>query len=144
MNMELDKLVLDGLEASRQLYSIVLRKPFLTVKVQAAPKIAGSVKATGESPVLTIANESNHEMEIRQIWFMTSYNRRISSEALDAKLPVKLPVNERVTYTVPVEELKAALNKSIEDTITEVVVADQAGRENTSRFNKAAQAAFAK
>ena len=84
------------------------------------------------------------EMEVQRIWFKTTFNRLIFSESIDAKLPLKISLNDRVTFPVPVEELKPALNPRIGDTITEVAVYDQNKRENVGRFSKAAQAALSK
>ena len=142
--MDFTKLVLDILEPLEQVYYIVCRKPFLTVKVQSAPQRDGSGQGTEASIVFTIINESCGDMEVQRIWFLTSFNRPVFSEFLDSKTPLKMMVNNRVTYSVPIEELKSALNKSVGETINKVVVFDQAGHQNSGRLVKALQEEFTK
>jgi hypothetical protein len=142
--MDLAKIVVDALDACQQLLFIILKKPFLSVKVQSAPQRGRPGQETEEPISFTIANESSSEMEVQRIWFRTSFNRLIFPESIESKLPVKMSLNDRVTYPMPVEELKTALNQNVGDTITEVVVYDQNKHENIARFNKAAQAEFSK
>ena len=135
--MDFESIAVDSIDASVQLLFIILRKPFLTVdKAQYVPQ--------KESIEFTVANESSHENDIQKIWLLTSYNRPIFSEAIDSKLPVKMLVNDRVTYSLPVEELRAILNKGAGETITDVVVLDKNGRQNVGRLKKSAKEALAK
>lgn len=139
--MDLTKIALDIIEAGRQVACIILRKPFLAIKIQSSPNdVAG--KEAGRLVTLTVANESSGDIDVKSISFLTSFNRSISSEVLDGELPASLKENDRVAYTVPIAELKAALNQTVGETITEVVVSDQAGRDNVGRFDKATQGIF--
>jgi hypothetical protein len=142
--MDSTKLVLDILEPLEQVYDIVCRKPFLTVKVQPAPVPAGSGEVTEPSIAFTIINESAKDMEVRRVWFLTSFNRPIFSDFLDAKMPLKMVVNDRVSYSVPIKGLKSALNTGVGETISKVVVANQTGRQNSGRLSEGIQAAFTK
>jgi len=140
-NMNLSNLGVGICDACEQIYSIILRKQFLTVnKVQYTPQRDISGKVTEESITFTIANESSHDNEVQRIWFLTSFNRPIFSELIDSKMPVKMLVNDRATFSVPIEELKAALNR----TITDVVVLDKNERHNFGRIEQPAQEAFAR
>ena len=134
--MDLTNLVLDILDAALKVYSVISRKPFVTVKVQYAPQ--------EESITFAVANESSHDNEIRRIWFLTSFNRPIFSELVDSAMPVKMLVNDRTTFSVPIAELKTALNKGSGETITDVVVLDKNERHNLGRIEPLAQEAFAK
>ena len=59
-------------------------------------------------------------------------------------MPIKLSENDRITYPVPIEELKAALNQNVGETITEVVAFDQTEHGNVGRFGKALQEEFSR
>lgn len=132
-------------DACEQLYSIILRKPFLTVnKVRYVPQRDSSGKVTEESITFTIANESSHDNEVQRIWFLTSFNRPIFSELIDSKMPVKMLVNDRATFSVPIAELKTVLNRSAEETITDIVVLDKNEHHNFGRIEQPAQEAFAR
>jgi hypothetical protein len=135
--MDLTKLSLDVIEPLEQVYKIVLRKPFLTVNIEREPQRAGNNKASIE---FTVANEGSSDMEARRIWFLTSYNRPVYSETLDARTPLKMPVNARATFSVHLDELKSALNKAMSETVIKVVVADQNGGLNSGRLSPALQA----
>ena len=143
-HMDLSSLVVIIIEWGRQLYCIIFGKPFLTVQVKPIPQGDRSGKETKKLTAFTIANESSHDMDVKRIWFLTSFNRPIFFESLDSKMPIKLSENERITYPVPIEELKAALNQSAGETITEVVALDQTDHGNVGRFGKALQEAFSR
>jgi len=144
-NVNLNNFALDISDAIAQVYSIILRKPFLTVKkVKYTPQRDRSGEVTRELISFTVVNESCHDIDVQRIWFLTSFNRQIFSDSIDAKMPVKMPENDRATYFVPVEELKAALNKIVGETITKVVAFDKAGHPNTGRVDQVAQEVFAK
>ena len=143
--MNLTNIVVGIIDACIQLYNIILRKPFLTVnKVQYSPQRDSSGKVTEELIAFTIANESCDEIEVQRIWFLTSFNRPIFSKVIDSKVPLKMLVNDRATYLVPIEELKAPLNKNVGETITEVVVLDKTEHQNIGRVDRVAQEELAR
>ena len=143
--MNLSNMAQDTSDALAQVYSILFRKPFLTVsKLQYTPQKDESGKITEELVSFTIANESSSDIEVQRIWFVTSFNRPIFSQSIDAKTPVKMPENARVTFSLPVGELKAELNKSAGDTIAKVVVLDKTGHQSVGRVKAEAQKVFAK
>lgn len=137
----LTKLSLDIIEPLEQVYKIVLRKPFLTVNIEREPKRAGNNKASIE---FTIANESSTDLEAKRVWFLTSYNRAIYSEAADAKTPLEMPVNARATFSVRLDELKASLNSQSGETVNKVIVADQDGGLHSARLSPALQEELAR
>ena len=142
--MELDNIVLYFLEAAQKMYSVILRKPYVTVKVQYAPQRDRDGKVTKDLFAFTIINASSPEVELKKGWFLTSYNRPVYSEAVDSKFPVKVAGRDRITYFLPIEEIKNELNKNAADTIAEAVVSDETGRRYSSRVDKATQEEFAK
>ena len=137
--MDYTKLALDIIEPLEQVLLIVRRKPFLTVKAQSTLQGHTSAEANEASLVFTVFNKSSHDIELQNIWFLTSFNRPIFSELLDSKMPVKMLENDRVTYSIPIVELKSALNKSIGETINRVVIFHSSGRQNSGRLSKAIQ-----
>ena len=143
-NMDLTNLILDIFEVAIKTYSIIYKKPYLAVKVQYSPQRDRSGKVTKELMAFTIINESGPEIDAQRIWFLTSFNRPISSEFLDSKIPIKVWEKNRVTHFLPIEELKAALNKSAGETIIEAVVWDNAEHKHVGRVDKVAQEEFAK
>ena len=142
--MDLTNLVLTSFEAFTKTYSVVLRKPYIAIKVQYAPRRDRSGKVTKEMIAFTIANGGIHEIDIQRIWFLTSFNRPVFSELLDSKMPLKLLGKDRFTYFVPTEELKTALNRSVGETIVGAVAFDKTGHKYTGRVDRVAQEEFAK
>ena len=85
-----------------------------------------------------------HEIDIQRIWFLTSFNRPIFSELLDSKTPLKVLGKDRATYFLPMEELKAALNRSVGETIVQAVAFDRTEHKYFGRVDRVAQEEFAK
>lgn len=125
-------------------YSVICRKPYVTVKVQYASQKDGEGRVTQETFALTIINESGPEADIQRVWFLTPFHRIIFSLLVDSKMPVKVRKRDRATYFFPVKELKAALNKNVSDTISEAVVQDKTGHIYSGRTDKVVQAEFAR
>jgi len=142
--MNLTNLVLDIFEAFLKTYSIICRKPYVTVKVEFAPQRDRDGKVTKELIAFTIINERGPEIDAKGIWFLTSFRRPIFSKFIDSKMPIKVLKKDRATYFVPMEELKTALNKSVGETIIEAVVFDKAEHKHVGRVNEAVQEEFAK
>jgi len=143
-NMDPTSLVLTTFDTAIKAYSILRRKPYVTVEVKYAPQRGRSGEVTKGLIAITIINESSPEIDIQSVWFLTSFNRVIFSELIDSKMPVKVLGRRRTTYFIPIEELKAALNKSAGETITKAVVLDKHGRKYVSRVDKATEAEFAR
>ena len=57
-------------------------------------------------------------------------------------MPIKVLEDGRATYFVPIDELKAAMNKSVGETIIKAVVFDKNGRKHVGRVDKAVQGEF--
>ena len=142
--MDLTNLVLTIFDAFIKTYSIICRKPYVTVKVRYAPQRDRSGKVTQEMIAFTVINEGGLEIDIQRIWFLTSFNRPIFSEFLDSKMPLKVLGRDRATYFMPMEELKAALNRSGGETIVQAVVFDKTEHKHAGRVDKVAQEEFAK
>ena len=104
----------------------------------------GDNEVTQEMIAFTIINEGFLENDIQRAWFLTSFKRAVFSELLDSKMPLKVLGRDRATYFMPAEELKAALNQSIGETIVQAVVLDSAGHKYAGRVDRVAQAEFAK
>jgi hypothetical protein len=134
------KFVLDISDLFLKILAIFLRKPYATVRVQYAPQKDRDGNVTKELMAFTIINESVREMNIQRAWFLTAYNRIVPSAFLDAKMPVKVVRREKTTFFFPIEEVKAALNKNVQDTIAEGVVMDDSGHKFSGRADKKAQA----
>ena len=141
--MDLTNIVLDIIEAFTKAYAIILRKPYITVKVQHAPKRDRSGEVTKDMVAFTLINEGFTEIDVQKVWFLTSFNRLVSAKSVDSKLPVKVLENDRINFIVPVEELKATLNKRVRETITRVVVFDKAEHRYVGRVDKITQEALA-
>jgi len=136
-------LLLDIFDACIKIYSVICRRPHVTARVQFTPQRDRSGEVTKELMALTIINESSPEVDVQEVWFLTSFKRPVSSTHIDAKLPVKVRGRDRTTYFVPFEDLKAALNKNVAETIAEVVILDKTGRKHIGRVGRAAAAEFA-
>ena len=54
-------------------------------------------------------------------------------------MPIKVLENDRATYLVPIEELEAALNRSVGETIVKAVVLDKKEYKHVGRVDKVAQ-----
>ena len=144
LTKNLTNLVLDIFEVAVKTYSIICKKPYVTVKVQFTPQRDRAGKVTKELIAFTIINESGPEIDVQRIGFLTSFNRLLLPEFLDSKLPIKVLGKDRATYFLPIEELKAALNKSVGETIVEAVVFDKTEHKHVGRVDKVAQEEFAK
>jgi len=140
----LTNLVLDTFEVAIKTYSAICKKPYVTVKVQFTPQRDRAGKVTKELIAFTIINESSPEIDVQRIWFLTSFNRHLSPEFINSKMPIKVLGKDRATYFMPIEELKAALNKSVGETIIEAVVFDKTEHKYAGRVDRLAQAEFAK
>ena len=139
MNMDIDNLVLGISEVFTKTYSIIFTRPYATVKVKFRPQVDGDDKATKESIEFTIINESFGEIDVQRIWFLTTFNRPVFSEFIDSQMPIKVLENDRATYFVPVEELKASLNRSVGETIVKAVVLDKNEYKHVGRVDKEVQ-----
>jgi len=142
--MDLTSILLDVIEQFNKVYAVILRKPYITVKVQYAPRRDRSGKVKQEMIAFTIINEGFLENEIQRAWFLTSFNRPVFSELLDSKTPLKVSGRDRVTYFMPAEELKAALNRSSGEMIAQAVVFDSTEHKYAGRVDKKVQEQFAK
>jgi hypothetical protein len=142
--MDLTNILLDVLEQCNRVYAVILRKPYITVKVQYAPRRDRAGKVTQEMIAFTIINDGFVENEIQRAWFLTSFNRPVFSELLDSKMPLKVSGRDRDTYFMPAEELKAALNRGIGETIARAVALDGTEHKYTGRVDKKVQEEFAK
>ena len=142
--MDLTSFVLGILEVFLKTYSIILKRPYVTVKVQYAPQRDRSGTVTKELFALTIFNESTPEIDVQRVWFLTSFNRPVFSELVDSKMPLKVLRRGRATYFMPMTELKAALNRNVGETISQAVVFDQNGHKHLGRVDRVAQEEFAK
>jgi len=134
--------LLDIFEFVKKTYSTMFYRPYVAVEVQLVPPKDKS--GLPELVAFTVINESGPDIEIQETWFLTSYNRRILSTHIESKLPEKVLSKDRAIYFVPLEELKAALNKGIGETITQAVVFDKAEHLHTGRVDTLAELAFAK
>ena len=142
--MDLTSLVLDISEEVVKIYSIICNKPYVTAEVVYVPQKGKSGEVTKEEIAFTIINEGELEIEVQRIWFLTSFNRPIFSKYVDSKMPIKVRRKDRATYFVPIEEFKAALNKSFRETIVKTSVLDNMGHPHIGRIDKATQEEFAK
>jgi len=142
--MDYSSLVLDIFEAFIKIYSTILNKPYVRADVVYVPIKGKSGKVTKEEIAVTIINESGPEIEVKRIWFITSFNRPIFSKYVDSKMPIKVPRKDRTTYFIPIEEFKAMLNKSVGDTIIKAAVLDNTENIHVGRVHKVAQAELAK
>ncbi|MFC1942581.1 hypothetical protein ACFLWU_05120 [Chloroflexota bacterium] len=142
--MDLTKLVLDIIDLFIKAYSIVLIKPYATVKLEYLPEKGSSGKATQASLSLNIINDGIPDIDVQKIWLVTSYNRIVFSEFLDSKTPVLVAEDDRVTYSIPIQEIKSALNRKVGDTIIKAVALDKNGRQHVGRVNKATQEELAR
>lgn len=137
-------LVLAIFEALTRIYSVIRKKPYLTVEVKYAPQRDRSDKVTKELIAFTIINESGPEVEVQKTWFLTSFNRPVLSKFIDSKIPIKVLEKNRATYFVPIEEFKTALNRSVGETITKAIVLDQTEHKHTGRVDKVTQEELAR
>jgi len=142
--MDITNLVLDIFDVFVKTYSIICRKPYATAEVMYAPQRDRAGEVTKELIAFTIINESSPDIEVQRVWFLTSFNRPVSSKLIDSKMPIKVLGKRRATYFIPIEELKAALNKSVGETIIKAVVLDKTEHKHVSRVDKVAQEEFAK
>jgi len=142
--MNVTNLLLDILEAAQKTYARLLRKPHVTVRVQYAPKKDRTGQIMQEMFALTIINESGPAIDIGKAWLLTSFNRPIFSELIESKLPVKIPTQDRCTSFLPMDDLKAVLNKKVKETYLEAVVTDSTGHQYTGRVDVTAQDMFAR
>ena len=137
--MDIDNLAFGISEVLTKTYSIIFIKPYATVKVKFRPQGDGPDKATEESIEFTIINEGFGEIDVQRIWFLTSFNRPVFSKFIDSKMPIKVLEDNRATYFVPIEELKASLNRSVGETIIKAVVLDKNEYKHVGRVDKVAQ-----
>jgi hypothetical protein len=142
--MDLTNLVLTIFEKFAKTYSVILRKPYISIKVQYAPRRDRSGQVTKEMMAFTITNEGVHEIEIQRIWLVTSFNRPIFSELLDSKMPLRMLGKDKATYFLPMAALKAALNRVVGDTIVEAIAFDKTGHKYAGRVDRIAQEEFGK
>ena len=142
--MDLTSLVLDISEAVVKIYSIICNKPYVTAEVVYVPQKGKSGEVTKEEIAFTIINEGELEIEVQRIWFLTSFNRPIFSKYVDSKMPIKVRRKDRATYFVPIEEFKAALNKSFRETIVKTAVLDNMEHTHIGRIDKVTQEELAK
>ena len=135
--MDPTRLVLDTAEAFVKAFSAALGKSFVTVKVRlVTPKDRTDPEAKDQVS-FAIINESGPDIEVQEAWFVTTYNRRIFSTVLNSKMPIRVRKRDRATYFLPIEELKAALNERVGETITQAAVFDKTGHQYQSRVDSA-------
>ena len=79
-------LVPDIFEVIIKTYSIICKKPYLTVEVKKAPQRGMSGKVTKELITFTITNESGPEVEVQKTWIPTSFNRPVLFKFIDSKI----------------------------------------------------------
>jgi len=142
--MDLTSLVLDIFDAVVKTYSVICNKPYVKAEVVYVPQKGKSGEVTKEEIALTIINEGGPEIEVQRIWFLTSFNRPIFSKYVDSKMPIKVRKKDRATYFVPIEEFKAALNKSVGETIIKTAVLDNMEHTHIGRVDKVTQEELAK
>ncbi len=142
--MNATNLILDTFDSFTKMYSAFCRKSYVSVKVQLVPSKDKSNPADKRLVAFTIINESGPDIEVEEAWFLTSFNRRILTGYIDSKMPEKILSKDRAIYFVPLEELKAALNKSVGETITQAAVFDKTQRIHTGRVDKAVEREFAR
>lgn len=129
---------------SQKTYAIIFQKPYATVKVQFLPPQERHGKVNKEKVAFNIINASCGDIDVQGVWLLSSYNRQIFSKTLDAQIPFRVVEDGRVTFVVPVAELKAALNRSVDDTITEALVYDKNGHKHAGRVDPAVQEELAR
>jgi len=142
--MDYSSLVLNIIEASTKIYSIILNKSYATVEVVYVPQRGKSGELTKEEIALTIINESGPEIEVQRVWFLTSFNRPIYSEYVDSKMPVKVRKKDRAIYFAAIDEFRAALNKNAGETIIKAAVLADTEHIHVGRIHILAQKEFAK
>jgi hypothetical protein len=142
--MDATRLLLDTCEVFVKAYSTICRKPYVTVKVRLVPQRDKSGPETNQLIAFTIINESGPDIEVQEAWFLTSFHRRVFSKVIDSKMPIHVRRKDRATYFVPIEELKAALNERVGETITEAAVFDKTQRQHQSRVDEALEVKLAK
>ena len=135
--MDLNNYMVRVLELFKKAFSIILSKPYATVKVSCSPQ------KDNADIEFSIINESFKDIEVNSICFLTNYNRQVPSAYLDSRMPITVPEDGRVTYSIPIEELRASLNKSVGDRITRALVFDQTQHKHIGFVDKAAQEAIA-
>jgi hypothetical protein len=123
--MDPSRIVLDIGDVFVRTYSSALGKPHATVRVQLVPQIDKSEPESKPLLAFTIVNQSSPDIEVRQAWFMTNYNRRVFSEFINSRLPVIVRGKNQATYFFPFEELKATLNEATKETITQAFIYDK-------------------
>ncbi len=141
--VDLSNIALDISDAIKKTYFIILAKPYADVKFRLTTRKDASGK-DGDFIALSVINTGFGEMEVQRVWFLTYYNRIVDSSFIDSKMPVKLAESDRVTYLVPVAELKVALNKGAGDSIAQAVVLDKKGNQFTGRLSETIQKQLAK
>jgi hypothetical protein len=142
--MDPSRIVLDIGDALVKAYSSALGKPHATVKVQLVPQIDKSEPESKPLLAFTIVNQSSPDIEVRQAWFMTNYNRRVFSEFITSRLPVIVRGKNQTTYFFPFEELKATLNEATKETITQAFIYDKEQNLYSGRVDEALEIALVK
>jgi hypothetical protein len=141
--MDATRIFLDICDVFARVYFAICRKTYVSVKVQFVPQKDEEAAENKRKIAFTIINESGPDIEVRDAWFLTSFNRRIFSKALDSKMPIRVRSRDRETYFMPiVEELSAALNKNVGEKITQAVLFDKAQNLHTGRLDKAVELAI--
>lgn len=142
--MDATRLVLDTCEALVKVYSAFFGKQYVAVKVQLVPQKDKSRPETKGLIAFTIINESGPDIEVQEAWFLTSFHRRIFSKFIDSKMPIRVQKKDRAVYFMPLEELKAALNEKVGETITEAAIFDKSQHQHTGRVDKMVELGLAK
>jgi len=140
--MDAARVVLDIYDAFVKAYSAMLGKQYVSVKVQLVPQKDTSGQEDNKLIAFTIINESGPEIEIREAWFLTSFNRRVFSEVLDSRMPVKVRSKDREIYFLPAKDLKSALNEKVGETVTQAAVFDTTQHKYTGRVDRLVEAEF--
>jgi len=140
--MDAARIVLDIYDAFVKAYSAILGKQYVSVKVQLVPQKDTFDQDDKKLIAFTIINESGPEIEIQEAWFLTSFNRRVFSEVLNSRMPVRIRSRDREIYFLPAEDLKAALNEKVGETIAQAAVFDNAQRKYSGRVDRLAELEF--
>jgi hypothetical protein len=142
--MDATRLVLDTYDVFVKACSAFCRKSYVRIRIRLIPQRGETTPETPKLIDFTIINESGPDIEVQEAWFLTSFRRHIFSQAIDSRLPVTVRSKDRVTFFVPYEELKAALNERVKETITHGVVFTKTQRQYQSRIAEALEKELAR
>jgi hypothetical protein len=138
--MDVNELLLDVFDAVEKIYSAMTNRSYVTGHLTYVPPRSAPGEAAKEEIALTITNESGPGIEVKRVWFLTSYNRSVYSQLVDSKMPLRLRKKDRMTYFMTTDEFKPALDKAAnKETFAKIVVQDDKERMHVSRINQSTQ-----